>query len=138
MWNDGVGTETIGVVVDRPRWNVPGRTRSGGCWNEQSARVHADPKRHGLPAVGAGCWNVQPARVHAAPNLQGTRDGEGAAAAGATGRAGLCTNAVDGFATAGLVCDLMQSLSLQSFPSSHASALRTTPDSAVATGDGCE
>jgi len=32
----------------------------------------------------------------------------------------------------------MQSLSLQSFPFSQASLLRTTPLSGVATGDGCE
>jgi len=39
---------------------------------------------------------------------------------------------------AGLICDLMQSLSLQSLPLSQASLLKTTPLSAVATGEGCE
>lgn len=45
---------------------------------------------------------------------------------------------VPGFLTAGLTCDLIQSLSLQSLPFSHASVLSTTPLSAVATGDGWE
>ena len=43
-----------------------------------------------------------------------------------------------GFKTAGLTCDFTQSLSLQSLPFSQGSLLRTTPLSAVATGDGCE
>ena len=43
-----------------------------------------------------------------------------------------------GLRTAGLTCALMQSLSLQSLPFSQGSLLRTTPLSAVATGDGCE
>lgn len=43
-----------------------------------------------------------------------------------------------GFKAAGLTCALTQSLSLQSFPRSHGSLLRTIPLSTVATGEGCE
>jgi hypothetical protein len=43
-----------------------------------------------------------------------------------------------GFTAAGLICPLMQSLSLQSFPCSHASLLSTIPLSGVATGEGCD
>ena len=46
LWNDGVGTATMGVLVPSPRWNVPGRTRPGGCANVQLERVQAAPKRH--------------------------------------------------------------------------------------------
>lgn len=42
------------------------------------------------------------------------------------------------FFTAGLTCPLTQSTSSQSVPFSHASELRTTPLSGVATGEGCE
>src|SRR5258707_15018288 len=43
-----------------------------------------------------------------------------------------------GFTAAGLMCALIQSLSLQSFPCSHGSLLNTMPLSGVANGEGCD
>ena len=67
----GVDTDTMSPLVERPRWKVEGRTRPGGCWNVQLARVHPAPNRQGW-VLRWGCTKVHPGRVQLRPNRQGT------------------------------------------------------------------
>lgn len=80
----GVGTLTVGLEVDSPRWKVVGSTRPSGCWYVQVARVQAAPNLQAMLAwlAGRGWANVQPGRVQLAPNLHGTLGCDGAEADG--------------------------------------------------------